>query len=64
MLVKCSGQDEMAGLIEAEPDIYFRPGILRPGGWLGHQARPARVDWDHVARVARAQLAAPAPRRA
>ncbi|HXC74088.1 MAG TPA: phosphoribosylglycinamide formyltransferase [Sphingomicrobium sp.] len=49
LLVKCSGQDEMAELIEAEPDIYFRPAYYGPSDWVGIALDRPRVDWDHVA---------------
>lgn len=49
LLVKCSGQDEMAELIAAEPDIYFRPAYYGPSDWVGIALDRPRVDWDHVA---------------
>jgi phosphoribosylglycinamide formyltransferase-1 len=49
VLVKCSGQDEMAELIEAEPGIYFRPAYYGPSDWVGITLDRPRVDWDHVA---------------
>ena len=49
VLVKCSGQDEMAQLIEAEPDLYFRPAYYGPSDWIGIALDRPRVDWDHVA---------------
>jgi phosphoribosylglycinamide formyltransferase-1 len=47
-LVKCSGQDEMAQLIDAEPDLYFRPAYYGPSDWIGIKLDRPRVDWDHV----------------
>jgi phosphoribosylglycinamide formyltransferase-1 len=49
VLVKCSGQDEMAQLIEAEPELYFRPAYYGPSDWIGITLDRPRVDWDHVA---------------
>jgi phosphoribosylglycinamide formyltransferase-1 len=49
VLVKCSGQDEMAQLIEAEPEQYFRPAYYGPSDWIGIKLDRPRVDWDHVA---------------
>ena len=49
VLVKCSGQDEMAQLIEAEPELYFRPAYYGPSDWIGIALDRPRVDWDHVA---------------
>ena len=48
VLVKCSGQDEMAQLIEAEPDTYFRPAYYGPSDWIGICLDRPRVDWDHI----------------
>jgi phosphoribosylglycinamide formyltransferase-1 len=49
VLVKCSGQDEMAQLIDAEPEIYFRPAYYGPSDWIGIRLDRHGVDWDHVA---------------
>lgn len=49
VLVKCSGQDEMAELIENQPDIYFRPAYYGPSDWVGITLDRPRVDWTHVA---------------
>ena len=49
VLVKCSGQDEMAQLIEAEPALYFRPAYYGPSDWIGIKLDRPRVDWAHVA---------------
>ena len=49
VLVKCSGQDELAQLIDAEPDIYFRPAYYGPSDWIGIRLNRHGVDWDHVA---------------
>ncbi len=49
VLVKCSGQDEMAQLIEANPEIYFRPAYYGPSDWIGIRLDRRRADWDHVA---------------
>jgi phosphoribosylglycinamide formyltransferase-1 len=49
VLVKCSGQEEMAQLIDAEPDIYFRPAYYGPSDWIGIRLDRQGVDWDHVA---------------
>ena len=49
VLVKCSGQEEMAELIENQPDIYFRPAYYGPSDWVGITLDRPRVDWGHVA---------------
>ena len=49
VLVKCSGQEEMAELIENQPDVYFRPAYYGPSDWVGIKLDRPRVDWSHVA---------------
>ena len=49
VLVKCSGQDEMAQLIDADRDIYFRPAYYGPSDWIGITLDRPSVDWDHIA---------------
>lgn len=49
VLVKTSGAEEQAMLIEAEPALYFRPAYLGPSGWIGLRLDRGDVDWDHVA---------------
>ena len=48
LLAKCGGQDEMAALIEADPDLYFRPAYYGPSDWIGIRLDRPNVDWDHV----------------
>ncbi len=63
VLVKCSGQDEMAQLIEAEPELYFRPAYYGPSDWIGIALDRPRVDWDHVSDwLQRSWLAVAPPR--
>ena len=47
--VKTSGADEQAMLIEAEPDLYYKPPYLGPSGWIGIRLDTPEVDWDRVA---------------
>lgn len=49
LLVKASGPDEMTGLIEAHPDVYYWPKYYGAGGWLAIRLNRRDVDWDHVA---------------
>lgn len=49
VLVKSSGQDEMAALIEADPALYFRPPYYGPSDWIGIRLDRPGVDWDHIA---------------
>ena len=48
LLVKASGPDEMTGLIEAHPDVYYWPKYYGAGGWLAIRLNRRDVDWDHV----------------
>jgi formyltetrahydrofolate-dependent phosphoribosylglycinamide formyltransferase len=48
ILVKTSGEEEQAMLIEAEPDLYYRPAYLGPSGWIGLRLDTGETDWDHV----------------
>jgi phosphoribosylglycinamide formyltransferase-1 len=48
VLVKCGGQDEMAQLIDADPDMYFRPAYYGPSDWIGIRLDRSGVDWGHV----------------
>jgi len=63
LLVKCSGQDEMAQLIEAEPELYFRPAYYGPSDWIGIKVDRPRVDWDHVGQWLQRSWLAMAPPR-
>ena len=48
LLVKASGPDEMTGLIEAQPNIYYWPKYYGASGWLGIKLNRRDVDWDQV----------------
>lgn len=48
LLVKCAGQDEMAGLIEADPALYFRPQYYGPSNWIGIRLDRPDTDWEHI----------------
>ena len=47
--VKTSGAEEQAMLVEAEPDLYYRPAYLAPSGWIGLRLDTGETDWEHVA---------------
>jgi len=63
VLVKSSGQDEMAALIEADPALYFRPPYYGPSDWIGIRLDRPAVDWDHVAEWLSKSWIAVAPAR-
>jgi phosphoribosylglycinamide formyltransferase-1 len=48
LLVKASGPDEMTGLIEAQPDLYYWPKYYGASGWLGLKLNRRDVDWDQI----------------
>jgi phosphoribosylglycinamide formyltransferase-1 len=48
LLVKASGADEMTGLIEAQPEIYYWPKYYGASGWLGLKLNRRDVDWGQV----------------
>jgi phosphoribosylglycinamide formyltransferase-1 len=48
LLVKSSGPDEMTGLIEAQPDVYYWPKYYGASGWLGVKLNRRDVDWGQV----------------
>lgn len=49
VMVKTSGADEQAMLIEADPDAYYRPPYLGPSGWVAIRVGGDDTDWDRVA---------------
>ena len=63
LLVKASGADEMNGLIEAHPDIYYWPKYYGAGGWLAIRLNRRDVDWEHVAEWLERSWRANAPPR-
>lgn len=48
LLVKASGPEEMASLIEDQPDIYFKPAFYGASGWIGMVLDRRDLDWDDV----------------
>lgn len=63
LLVKTGGPDEMAALIDAEPDIYYRPAYYGASGWIAYRLDRPGVDWDHVAEWLTRSWRAVAPKR-
>ncbi len=63
LLVKTSGADEMNALIEAEPDVYYRPAYYGASGWIAMKLDRPGVDWEHVAAWLGKSWRAVAPRR-
>ncbi len=63
LLVKASGADEMAGLIEAQPDVYYWPKYYGASGWLGIKLNRRDVDWKQVDEWLQRSWELAAPRR-
>ncbi len=63
VLVRTSGIEEQASMIESDPDRYFRPAYFGPSGWIGIRLDTGAVDWDHVADWLARSWRSAAPRR-
>jgi formyltetrahydrofolate-dependent phosphoribosylglycinamide formyltransferase len=63
LLVKASGVEEQAQLIENDPDLYFRPAYFGPSGWIGIRLDRGDIDWNHVADWLLRSWRASAPKR-
>jgi phosphoribosylglycinamide formyltransferase-1 len=49
VLVRTAGQDELAALVDRDPETYFRPAYYGASGWVGIVLNRRGVDWDSVA---------------
>ena len=63
LLAKTSGAEEMASLIERDPDQYFRPAYYGASGWIGVTLNRPETDWDQVEYWLRRSWQAVAPKR-
>lgn len=61
--LKTSGLDEQAMLIEADPDIFYRPPYVGVAGWVAMRLDGGAPDWDAVEDRVRASYRLVAPRR-
>ncbi len=52
LMVKTSGADELAALVDQDPAMYYRPQFYGASGWVGIRLDPAETgqptDWDHI----------------
>jgi len=62
LLVKISGGDEQAMLIEQDDDRYFRPAYFGDG-WIGIRLDLGGVDWDEIGEWLARSWRAVAPKR-
>ena len=63
LLVKASGVEEQAQLIENDPDLYYRPAYFGPTGWVGIRLDTGEVDWGHIEDWLTRSWRASAPKR-
>ena len=61
LLVKTSGEEEQAMLIEQDDELYYRPQYYGPSGWIGIRLDLGRNDWDHIGEWLRKSWMAVAP---
>jgi phosphoribosylglycinamide formyltransferase-1/phosphoribosylamine--glycine ligase/phosphoribosylglycinamide formyltransferase/phosphoribosylformylglycinamidine cyclo-ligase len=61
--LKTSGPEEQAMLVEAEPELFYRPAYLAPSGWIGLRLDVEATDWDQIeARIEQSWGLAATPR--
>ncbi|MDB5714081.1 MAG: phosphoribosylglycinamide formyltransferase [Sphingomonadales bacterium] len=63
LLVKTSGVEEQAMLIEQNPDLYYRPAYLGPSGWIGIRLDIGEHDWTDIGEWLRKSWLKSAPKR-
>jgi phosphoribosylglycinamide formyltransferase 1 len=61
LLVKTSGAEEQAMLIEQDENLYYRPQYYGASGWIGIRLDLGCNDWDHIADWLRKSWALSAP---
>lgn len=62
-IVKTSGAEEQAALIERDPELYYKPPYFGPSGWIAIRIGADDTDWDHVGDRVAASWELVAPRR-
>ncbi len=62
IVVKTSGPDEQAQLIDQDPDVYYRPAYFGPSGWVGLRL-DGETEWERVEDRIAASWALVAPRK-
>lgn len=48
LLVKTSGMDELHGLVEDQPETYFKPAFYGASGWVGIMLDRPDLDWGDI----------------
>ena len=63
LLVRTGGMDELLNLVEAQPEVYFKPAYYGASGWVGIILNRPGVDWDAVAEWLERSWRGAAPKR-
>lgn len=63
LLVKTSGMDELMGLVEDQPETYFKPAFYGARGWVGIVLDRPDLDWSDVEAWLQRSWCAIAPKR-
>lgn len=63
LLVRTGSMDELLGLVEHQPEIYFKPAYYGASGWIGIILNRPGVDWEEVAAWLRRSWRSVAPKR-
>lgn len=63
LLAKTSGTDEMAALIERDPETFYRPAYYGASGWIGIVLNRRGTDWSQVEHWLRRSWQSVAPKR-
>lgn len=63
LLVRTGSMDELLGLVEHQPEIYFKPAYYGASGWIGIILNRPGVDWDEVSAWLRRSWRGVAPKR-
>ncbi|MFN4241219.1 MAG: phosphoribosylglycinamide formyltransferase [Erythrobacter cryptus] len=63
LLVKTSGPDELAALVEDRPEAYFRPAFYGASGWVGIVLDRRDLDWEDIAAWLQRSWRSVAPKR-
>jgi phosphoribosylglycinamide formyltransferase-1 len=48
LLAKTSGMDELHGLVEDQPEVYFKPAFYGASGWVGIILDRPDLDWSDI----------------
>ncbi len=63
LLLKTTGLDEQAALLDADPELYYSPKFYGKSGWIAIRLDVGRTDWEHIAGWLRKSWRMVAPKR-